>query len=186
VNPYRLSSEQSQLTVRTYAEGMLARLAHDLELRWGGLRGEARAAHGMESGSATLELPLSTLSVAGVVSKGQVEHERLTEHEKGQILGKVHEDVFHVGARSDGVVRIDAKFEGSHAIVRIATPNGSAVEERVRVTVQESEKTARITGAVTLSLVRLGASAIKGPMNAFRVKDSVDVSFELVFVPLPT
>jgi hypothetical protein len=185
VNRYRLSSEQSYVVVCTYAEGLLARLAHDLELRWEGLRGAAHAAPDVKGGFATLELPLSALRVAGVVSKGQVDRERLSEHEKAQILEKMHEEVFHVGVRGDGTVRIDATLEGSQAIVRIAPPNGPTVEARVRVTVQQSEKTARVAGAVSLSLARLGSSAIKGPMNAFRVKDSVDVSFELAFVPLP-
>jgi len=39
----------------------------------------------------------------------------------------------------------------------------------------------RVTGTFDVSLSAIGSDPVKGPMNAFRVKDSVEVLFELVF-----
>ena len=181
---YRLDSELSHITVHTYAEGMLARLAHDLELRWEALRGTAQGDPERLEGSAELELPLKALTVTGILAKGQVDPGRLSERERGQIAEKMHEDVFHVASGAKPSVRVRAVLEGTHAAVRITMPGGTTLDARMPLAVANTPEGARVTGTLALSLSRLGASVIKGPMNAFRVKDSVEVHVALVFVSL--
>jgi hypothetical protein len=41
--------------------------------------------------------------------------------------------------------------------------------------------TAHAKGTVEVSLAALGSKPVKGPMGAFRVKDRVRISFDLVF-----
>jgi len=45
---------------------------------------------------------------------------------------------------------------------------------------------ARVRGDLVVSLSALGSSTVKGPMNAFRVKDAVEISFDVVFVARPS
>jgi hypothetical protein len=37
----------------------------------------------------------------------------------------------------------------------------------------------RVSGRLELSIAGLGGGTVKGPMNAFRVKDTVEVLFDL-------
>jgi hypothetical protein len=37
------------------------------------------------------------------------------------------------------------------------------------------------SGALTIAISSIGGATVKGPMNAFRVKDDVEVLFDVVF-----
>jgi hypothetical protein len=41
----------------------------------------------------------------------------------------------------------------------------------------------RAAGKLEVSLYAIGSDVVKGPMNAFRVKDRVLVTFDVVFAP---
>jgi hypothetical protein len=105
----------------------------------------------------------------------------LTPQERKEAAAKMQQDVFHAGP--DAVVRVEAHLEGSAARVRVAPPNGKAVEVVVRPDVRVEGESVRAIGSFEISLAALGSDVVKGPMNAFRVKDKVKVLFDVVFAP---
>jgi len=184
VTDYILDADQSSLRIRTFAEGLFARLAHDLEL-------VARAEGTSDGTRATLRVPLGRIEVAGTLVKDRVDRGSLSAADRQDILRKMREDVFHAGSNDD--LRIEAQLDDentlsrSGALVRIVPPHRAAVERSVAFQIDRGDAAApvRIHGRCELSLTALGSSTVRGPMNAFRVKDTVEVLFDLVFVPGP-
>lgn len=179
-----LDAKRSRVRLQTFAEGLLARVAHDLELACGELSGTASRAGegGTITGTASLEAPLRGIDVSGVLGKdGRADERGLSSIERSYAVTKMREDVFHAGP--DGVVRVEVQLEGASARVRVAPPNGKAVEVAVRPEVRAEGEGVRATGSFEVSLSAIGSAVVKGPMNAFRVKDKVKVLFDVVFAP---
>lgn len=165
---YVIDSARSSIHIRTFAEGLMARLAHDLVL-------VATSVAGTSDGAAKahLEIPVAGLAVAGVLGKdGAIDTRTLSASDHRAILEKMRADVF----RGDGLVVVDADRE----VARLTFPNGRTVETPWRA---EREEGQRVVGELSLSLEAIGSNVVRGPMNAFRVKDRVVVAFDLVFVP---
>lgn len=173
-----LDPARSRIRIRAFAEGFLSRLAHDLELDCSDLRGELE--HGSEGASrATLEVPLERISVAGTLKGGRLDPAGLSSADKADCLAKMRKEVFHTEA---GSVRVEATVEGDRAHLRVLPPNGRSVARDVRLARVQNESTvASATGRVELSLSELGSDVVRGPMNAFRIKDVVEVHFDVVF-----
>ncbi|MDB4944700.1 MAG: hypothetical protein JWP97_4234 [Labilithrix sp.] len=168
-----LDPAQSRLTVHTFAEGLMARLAHDLELTWTGLSGTASRA----DGSARVEAPLAGLLVRGVLGKdGRVDERALSASDHRSMVDKMRGDVFHARG-GEGILRVEA----TQARAVVVMPAGRSLTVPLSARLADDGATLRVTGEVTLSLAALGSDAIKGPMNAFRVKDAVRVAFDLRF-----
>ena len=181
-----LDASRSRVRIQTFAEGLLSRLAHDLELLCGELSGTATisSAGGKTTGTARIEAPLRGVVVAGVLGKdGRVDPRALSANEQRDILEKMQHDVFHAGP--DAVVRVEAQHDGASARIRIHPPNGKAVETVVRPDVDLQGDAVHAKGAFELSLAAMGSDAVKGPMGAFRVKDRVKVLFDVWFARAP-
>lgn len=174
-----LDPDKSRVRLHTFAEGLFARLAHDLELECRGISGTAERAEG-DAGSATLEAPIARIEVSGTLEKGRVDPRGLSPSDRDDVLGKMKKDVFHV---ADGVVRVEAKLESGRASVRVVPPKGRAVERSIPVRLEPAGGATRVSGTLPLSLSAIGSDTVKGPMNAFRVKDTIEVHFDVVFVP---
>lgn len=175
---------RSHVRIHTFAEGLLARLAHDLELVCGGLSGRASQTGepGAPGGAASLEAPLRDIAVAGVLGKdGNVDERALSSSDRSDILAKMQKEVFH-GAAGE-VLRIEAKLDAGSAKVKLSVPNGRSVEVTMRPEVRAEGGGMRASGTFAISLASIGSDAVKGPMGAFRVKDRVAISFDVVFVP---
>jgi hypothetical protein len=179
-----LDASRSHVRLQTFAEGLLARLAHDLELACGDLTGTASRTSeaSTPTGTASVEAPLRGFVVSGVLGKdGRVDERGLSVGEKSDAITKMQHDVFH--ARPDGVVRVEVQLDGPTARLRVAPPNGKSVEVVVRPELRAEGDGVRATGSFELSLQALGSDVVKGPMNAFRVKDRVKVLFDVTFAP---
>lgn len=177
-----LDASRSRVRLQTFAEGLLARLAHDLELVCGDLSGLALRAGEASTGTASIEAPLHGFVVAGVLGKdGRVDEHGLSASEKSDAVAKMHHDVFH--APHDGVVRVEVQLDGPSARVRVTPPNGNAVEVVVHAEIRAVGGGVRASGSFEISLQALGSDVVKGPMNAFRVKDKVKVIFDVTFMP---
>ncbi|MBS2013187.1 MAG: hypothetical protein JST00_09885 [Deltaproteobacteria bacterium] len=177
-----LDAEKSRIRVQTFAEGLFARLAHDLELTCSELSGRAtrESAPGEPTkGTATIEVPLRGLAIAGVLKSGVVDTGAMSPSDRRDALSKMQHDVFHV--RADAVVRVEVHAEGASARVRIVPPNGKAVEVVTKPELALEGSAVRAKGKLELSLEAIGSDVVKGPMNAFRVKDRVAVLFDVVF-----
>jgi hypothetical protein len=184
VTDLALDPTRSHVRIRTFAEGFLARLAHDLELTCGELTGTAsrEAGDGTARGKAAITAPLRAIAVAGVLGKdGRIDERALSPSERRDCVAKMQADVFHAGPRD--VVRIEAQLDGSSARVRVLPPKGKPVETVVRPELHAEGDTLRASGSFELSLSALGSEIVKGPMGAFRVRDKVRVLFDVVFYP---
>lgn len=178
-----LDPARSRVRIRTFAQGLLARFAHDLELVCHDVTGSAERTS-PDAGSASIDVPVGAIDVAGALKDGRVDPNGLSRADREDCLAKMRRDVFHTHANSDaaGALRIEAKLEAGEARIELVPPNGRAVEHRFDVRLEpEGDAGTRVTGAFEVSLRAIGSDPVKGPMNAFRVKDAVEVRFELVF-----
>lgn len=181
-----LDPSRSRVRIQTFAEGLFARLAHDLELLCNEVSGtaltnaETTPGGGKTTGTASVEAPLRGMVVAGVLGKdGRVDPRGLSPSEQRDALAKMQQDVFHAGP--DAVVRIEAHHDGDGARIRLVPPAGKAVESVVRPEVQVDAGAVHARGSFEVSLAAIGSDVVKGPMGAFRVKDRVKVIFDVVF-----
>jgi hypothetical protein len=102
----------------------------------------------------------------------------LSPSDREDALEKMQRDVFHTNR--DGIVRVEATADGDTAKVRVIPPRGKTAERTVRLRIDDAN---RVSGTFELSLEALGSDVVKGPMNAFRVKDRVEIAFELTLQP---
>ncbi len=181
VTTLTLDPARSQVRIRTFAEGLFARLAHDLELVCRDIAGSAERSDAAGD-TARLEIPISKIDVAGALRSGRLDPDGLSANDRADCLGKMRSDVFHAHAGASDVVRVEGTLERGKARVRVATPNGRMLSRSIDVRVEPEGNEVRVRGRADLSLEALGSDAVRGPMNAFRVKDTIEVLFDLVFV----
>jgi len=178
-----LDPAKSRVRIRTFAEGLFAKLAHDLELTCAKLEG--RASRNDESttvGTATVDVPVGGIEVAGILKGDSVDERGLSPSDRADCLEKMRKDVFQASASA--TVRVHVVMDAGAARVRIVPPNGRAIERAVRPTVSDDgDGRVRVKGALDVSLASIGSATVKGPMNAFRVKDRVEILFDVVFYP---
>ncbi len=175
-----LDPKSSKIRIRTFAEGLFARLAHDLELSATKFTGTAK--RDGDGGSATVEVDIHAIDVAGVLHKdGRIDERGLSPSDKHDCLDKMRREVFR--AKTGDVVKVTATLEGKSARVDVVPPNGRNVTRTVGVELAEEDVSLRVKGKVDVSLSAIGSATVKGPMNAFRVKDVVEVHFDVVFRP---
>lgn len=178
-----LDQAKSRVKIRTFAEGLFAKLAHDLELQCTKLEGKAsRSDDGPTKGTATIDVPVGGIEVAGVLKGDAVDEQGLSAGDRSDCLEKMRKDVFHTGPT--GIVRVHVTLDDGSARVRIEPPNGRAVERTMRPNVtEEGAGRVRVRGALDVSLAAIGSATVKGPMNAFRVKDRVEILIDVTFYP---
>ncbi|MBX3229492.1 MAG: hypothetical protein KIT84_17260 [Labilithrix sp.] len=178
----RLDPNRARIRIRTFAEGLLSRLAHDLELTCRDVTGTAED-RANDAGTARLEVPVAKIDVAGTLKNGVVDPNGLSASDREDCLTKMRREVFQAKGASD-VVRIEVDVDDGRARIRVIPPNGKAVERIVPLRPSKDDDGAvKATGTVDVSLNAIGSLPVKGPMNAFRVKDRVEVLFDVAFVP---
>jgi hypothetical protein len=178
VTDLALDPKKSRVRIHTFAEGLFARLAHDLELSC--TRLEGTATRDGKSGTARIEAPLGSIAVAGVLKGDRVDDRSLSPGDRYEILERMQDSVFHVkGDARDVRVVVEATFDGETARVKLKPPRGPAYETTVKVSVTDD----RASGSFELSLSAIGSDPVKGPMGAFRMKDRVVVVFDVAFAP---
>jgi len=178
-----IDSASSRLTIRTWAEGMLAALAHDLEL----VAGELSATGELDGDSFQIQLtaPVSAIRVRGTVKRGQVDESGLKPGEKADVEKKIRKDVLKASS-----VSIEARGtapEGESDVrcdLTIAVGAGRAVVP-TRASVERKELGEIVVkGSATVKLSALSIKPVKGPLGSFKLKDGVEVSYELALRPV--
>lgn len=168
-----LDSAATSILVHTFAEGLLSRLAHDLEIEATNVTGEA------DDASATVSVPIAGLRVVGAVKKDKVDPSVLSPSDRSDIETKVRGDVL-AGAH---VVTVAAELAGSRAKLTVSgARNGRAIVSCDVVMHREGDAV-EARGRCDLSLKALGIAPVKGPLGAFRVSDRVEVVFRATFRP---
>ncbi|HHH11275.1 MAG TPA: hypothetical protein ENK23_04285, partial [Sorangium sp.] len=164
----------SAITLRTRATGMLARLAHDLEISAGAF--EAELQRDGDKWQATLTFPVDRLTVVGALRHGRVDRSILSDKDRHEIERKLREEVL-VGAQ---VVVRAAGSDSRSAEVEVMVPSGV---QRLRVALQSDPRQdggSDIIGKLSLSLKALHIREVKAPLGAFKVDDTVEVAFVVV------
>ena len=164
---------ESKVRVRTFAKGLLAALAHDLELDL------PIASSTIEQGddgawSGRVAVTIADIRVVGVLRRGTVST-----------------DVLSAGDRAEIEKRLREAFAPARTLV--VTGAGTAERPQLHAELENKGKTPLRPDAVTitpmgdgvevhasgtLSMRALGLPEIKGPLGAFVVKD--DVRFDAV------
>ena len=162
----------SSIVIRTKAKGLLARLAHDLEIRADGFEGNV-ASDG-ERWQVDLTFAVNKLTVVGALKSGRVDSSVLSESDRREIERKIREEVF-VG----GAVTVSGSGKNDRGDLTVSAPAGKQ-SVQVRLDVKQDGGTTTASGSVQLSLARLGVKEIKAPLGAFKVADLVEVIARVV------
>jgi hypothetical protein len=154
------------VSVRTHAEGLLSRLAHDLELR-------ARATQASFDGhKATLAFRVGDLRVQGVLKHGRVDSNVLSQSDVRDIEERI---LGSLKAKADDKVTVELEVDGAALRGHITAPCGHT-SMRLSTTESAAPNEGRVIKANgTLSIAALGAGAVKGPMGSFRLADTVEI-----------
>jgi hypothetical protein len=169
---YIIDNASSKLTIRTRAQGMLARLAHDLSLVARSVEGQIELKG--DAWSAHLTVPPS-LFVEGVVKAERVDTTVLSPSDRQEIDRRVLDEILRrkgVHIEASGASRTSGR-----AKVTVADRSTDASAQLQLREHDDGSLTAQ--GQVDLSLQALGVPPIKGPLNAFKVADIVVVQFAL-------
>ena len=177
---YALDPSRSSLRVFTYAEGLFARLAHDLEL---GIH-EVEVRVDFEGGNPRVvaHVPLASLRVEGVVKHGALRTDVLSEKDHHEILAKMRGDVFDGASPSDRLT-LEASVSGSRVEGSLVLPSGKRVALGFSLEATPGvDAVAHVKGAFDLSLKQVAGADVKGPLGAFRISDRVHVSLDVHLV----
>ena len=168
---YAIDPARSEVRVRTRAKGMLAALAHDLEIRAEGIHGHATADG--PAWAVELTVPVGKMRVAGTLSGG----------DRAEIERKLREDVL---ATPDVIARATGETRDRGEVV-IALRGTARAPVRQRVEAKpggapgggEPEAELVVTGSCELSLKALGVREVKGPLGAFKIADAVELFYTI-------
>lgn len=169
----------SEISIETTAKGMFAKLAHDLRLVAGEAAVEVR---GDEAGpELELRLPVRAIKVDGVRKSGVVDRGVLSASDRSDIEKKIREEVLRSTEVRVTVVLSGPPAPGSRAFDGAVEVGGHRAVVPLRVTITEKEGRTHASGRAKVALSALKIPPVKGPLNAFRVDDDVDVVFDLAF-----
>lgn len=175
---YVLDRKASSFSVRTRAEGMFSRLAHDLEIAAEGFSGEV-ALDDDGGFTATLRFPVSGMRVVGVLRGDHVDRGVLSQKDRSEIERRIQREVIAVDevvVEASGTSR-----ERGHARLRIGRG-----EQRVPISFStEARRDGELAaeGKGYASLRALDIREVKGPLGAFKVSDTLELVFFVMLVP---
>jgi hypothetical protein len=174
---YRIDPPASRLRIWTRAEGALSRFAHDLEIATSSLRGEVVVDD--DFWAADIVVPVVSLRVAGTLKGEAVQPDGLSAGDRAEVEHKIREQV--LAGTSD--VRVRA--EGSNRELAELTISVAAGSCRIRAPLRtlRSDPALTVKGRVDLSLRSLGVREVKGPLGVFRMKDRVEVLYDITLRP---
>ena len=181
---YSIDLSRSSLQIFTSADGLLARLAHDLRLSVGAaaidvVRDESEA-------TVRAHVRIGALRVDGVMKDGALREGVLSAHDREEILNKMRAEVFG-GKGDDALIELEGSLRGDSLSGTLRSPNGRSARVNAKVTTvhdgAEAAPGEHVRGTFEVSLKELAGHDIKGPLGAFRVSDHVRVTFDAHFVP---
>ena len=180
---YEIDPSHSTLEIFTSADGLFARLAHDLRLSAVASELSAERADGAVAVRARVRL--GALRVDGVMKDGALREGVLSADDRAQILTKMRAEVFG-GQGEEAHVELDGHLRGSSFSGTVRSPAGRSAKAHGTATTTSSTRGEKavedVTGSFELSLRELAGHDVKGPLGAFRVSDHVRVAFKARFV----
>lgn len=157
----------------TYKEGLLSRLAHDLRLSL------ARYTITLDSGRIVATFDPRSLTVDGVVHRGDLDADALSESDRAKIEATIQGEVLHTSLHPEVRFEGTVKHEGNWRFVATGTLllNGRSVELSVPITLGDSVR-------LDLELIpsRWGIAPFRAMAGTLKVQDRVRVVVELPVV----
>lgn len=175
MNALRFNPQESRLILHTKATGLLSRFAHDLEIAASGMSAEVSLDG--DAWKAEVRVPVSGLSVVGVLRGGLVDKGVLSDADRAEIENKIRREVFSGRAEVRVSAGGEARSRGEAAVLV------GSKSERVRVSQEAVEKGAgkiEVSGRLEVSMKKLGLEEVKGPLGAFKVSDTILVVYTMV------
>lgn len=171
----------SRLVLRTRASGLLARLAHDLEIEATEL--SLKASQDGDAWAAELSVPVAKLRVAGVLKKGdRLDTGVLSASDHADIENRIRTEVLaggpEVRVQASGKSPLNGQAEVSLGPKSARFPVLQSVEPREGGGFD-------ISGRCDVSLSALGVQEVKGPLGAFRVNDVIEVVYTFALIAQP-
>lgn len=160
----KIDPDRSRVVVSVRAEGMLARLAHDIRLEARDVEGERTA------DEIRARFPVGSLRVLESSRHGKDAYAPPKPDDARDIEHRVR-TVALAGGDTVEVV-------GTREQVEVIAPRGAQRVRPDHLVVQD----ARVRGSCALSLSALGTGKIDVPLGAVRVADEVIVDFDIALV----
>ncbi|MGZ3422279.1 MAG: hypothetical protein ACXVEE_30695 [Polyangiales bacterium] len=162
---YAVDPDRSTVTIRTRAKGLLSALAHDLELTAKVARGTAKRDGDQWEGEIVVEA--AAIKVVGAIKGGKTSP--LSKIEVDMCEKRIVSEVFA------GVHEIVVKARGTVADPKIDVTAKRTAPAKLKLTLEGDV----IHGRGTVSIQALGLPEVKAPLNAFTVRDDVDLEASL-------
>jgi hypothetical protein len=175
---YVLDPAASSLTVWTRAKGMLARLAHDLEI--GARDIEGRATADAAAWLADVVVPTASLRVAGTLHGERVDTRALSPSDRTDIERRMRDEALG-GARE---IRLRAEGQArDRGTATLSIGDRPPARVALTLTVREDADPLVVSGRAEVSLRAIGSPEIRAPLGAFKVADVVEVRFQFTLRP---
>ncbi|MFO0614595.1 MAG: hypothetical protein U0414_18565 [Polyangiaceae bacterium] len=177
---WTLDRAHSDVSIETTAKGMFAKLAHDLRLLAGELTATVTEGEGGRLG-VELHLPVRAIKVDGVRKSGQVDRSVLSASDRSDIEKKIREDVLRSSEVKVTVPLPGVPSPGSTTADATVEVGGYRSSVPLRLTIATKDGRTHAAGRAKVSLSALKIPPVKGPLNAFRVDDDVEIVFDVAF-----
>lgn len=183
---YRIVPDDSRLMLRVYRAGPLARLGHNHIVSTRDIEGAVYRHNRPERSGVVLKLPVRSFVVddpelrraAGEGFESTLDPEAVAGTRRNMLGGKLLEadeypDIHLVS------VRLERDGGRYRALMRI-TVKDRAQDVWIPAAVEQENSRLRIAGSTSISHAQLGLEPFSIMMGAIRVKDEMDIDFELV------
>jgi polyisoprenoid-binding protein YceI len=170
IGSHRLGPDTSSLQVRTYREGVAAKVGHDLVMdvmRW-----EATVEIAPDPATSTVELSADSRSFE--VREGRRGVKPLSDKDRSEIRRNIDEKVLHgqpITFRSSAVRLVDG--DARLVVEGDLTISGSTRPISARLDLDEE---GHITGTIPVAQSSWGIKPYRGLMGALKVRDELEIA----------
>ena len=156
----------TELTVFTFKEGLLSRVAHDLKIA------VDRAEVVREADQLTVRVDATSLRVCCAMKKGAEDHRALSKGNRAEIERIIRADVLHT--RQHSTIEYRGTIEGSRVV---GTLTLCGVSQPVSLPWRAHDGV--ITGEITLDQRRFNIQPYRAMMGALKLKPDFKVTWKM-------
>lgn len=175
---YSIGPDNGSVTVRTYREGMAAKVGHDLVMtvtRWSGTIDLDPDDPASSRISATFD-PGSFHVVSG--SGGA---KPLSDKDRKDILGNIADKVLHIGRHREITFRSDSVDASDPSRIRVTgqlTITGTTRPVTAELRVEQQDGSVRSTATIPIRQSDFGIKPFTALLGALKVRDDLEVDIE--------
>ncbi len=188
--PYAIDATSSDVEIRAYRGGTLARLGHNHVISVAELRGEVWLAPDAVQSSATLAFDVATLRVDEPARRQAAGADFASEPSEKDIAGtrrNMLSDALLDGANHPsielaltGLSRSSDASSGRFVANFIATVKGQPYQLQVPIVMREESTSLTLSGEFSLAQTAIGLTPFTVGLGALKVLDEIDIRFRIV------